>query len=205
MRFYYIPSLIRALYPKRIWSIPTSSRDIYLSFDDGPTPDITPWILEMLSQYNAKATFFCVGDNVVKHKKQYQSLLDAGHAVGNHTFNHMKGWQQPLHTYIENVELCKLEVESNLFRPPYGKIKSVQAKELLKSGYRIIMWSILTYDFDKTLNCEGAWKQIIKHTQPGSILVFHDHAKAFENLKVLLPKTLDYFSKQGYSFKAIQL
>lgn len=205
MRFYYVPSFVRALYPKRTWDIPNASNTLYLTFDDGPTPEGTSWILETLEKYNAKATFFCVGDNVIKNQNPYQRILDTGHAVGNHTFNHLKGWQQPEHIYIENVERCRMEVESNLFRPPYGKMKSAQARELLRSGYKIIMWSVLTYDFDKKLDCSTAWKQIIKHTVAGSIIVFHDHAKAFENLKVLLPKTLEYFSAKGYTFKKIEL
>ena len=204
MRLYHTLWLFRKFYPKDVvWDVPAKSKTLYLTFDDGPTTEITQWILDTLEVYNAKATFFCVGENVSKHPEIYASLIDKGHAVGNHTHNHLNGWKTPIEPYIENVVLARERIQSNLFRPPYGKIKPVQAKTLKKMGYRIILWSVLSYDFDKNLDRNEAWKNIVKYSKSGSIIVFHDHLKAFENLKELLPKTLEYFKSKGYSFEKI--
>ncbi len=183
--------------------MPTRNKTIYLSFDDGPTPEITDWILDMLDQYQAKATFFCVGENVSKYPDKFSEIKKRGHAVGNHTYNHLNGWKTNTEKYVENVIVANDVIQSRLFRPPYGRIKKVQLKLLQNLNYKIILWSVLTYDFDKNLDKNMAWNQIVRHTRTGSILVFHDHIKAFENLKKLLPKTLEYFSAKGFIFEKI--
>ena len=188
-----------------IWDIPsTQNKILYLTFDDGPTTAATHWILSALDEYSAKATFFCVGENVAKHPEIYAALTDKGHAVGNHTYNHLNGWKTETADYINNVAKAGGLIQSRLFRPPYGKIKRSQARALKYKGFHIILWSVLTYDFDKGLNTDDAWENILKYTRPGSIIVFHDHLKAFDNLRELLPKTLEYFKLQGYVFKKIE-
>jgi len=206
MRLYHTPWLFRKFYPKDVlWQIPSKDKILYLTFDDGPTTEITEWILEVLDAHNAKATFFCVGENVAKNPEIYKSIIEKGHTVGNHTYNHLNGWQTGLVDYVENTGKAKDLVKSNLFRPPYGKIKRSQARLLNNLGYDIILWTVLTYDFDKNLDKNEAWEKIVKYSKPGSILVFHDHVKAFENLKELLSKTLTYFTSQGYKFEKISL
>ena len=204
MRLYHTPWLFRIFYPKDVvWDIPAKNKILYLTFDDGPTTEITQWILSTLEAYNAKATFFCVGENVSKHPDIYASIIEKGHSVGNHTNNHLNGWKTGIRSYIENVVLAKKQILSKLFRPPYGKIKPTQAKVLRCMGLYIILWSVLTYDFDKTLDKNETWEKIVKYSKPGGILVFHDHLKAFENLKELLPKTLEYFNSEGFTFEKI--
>jgi len=178
---------------------------LYLTFDDGPTTEITNWLLSTLDKYNARATFFCVGENVAKHPEIYDRLIEKGHAVGNHTYNHLNGWKTGIVDYAENVSKAKDLINSKLFRPPYGKIKRSQARLLNNLDYDIILWSVLTYDFDKKLDKKEAWKKIVKYSKPGSIIVFHDHVKAFENLKELLPKTLEYFQSKEFTFEKIIL
>jgi len=206
MRLYYTPWLFRKFYPKEvIWQIPTKKKILYLTFDDGPTTEVTNWILSILDEYNAKATFFCVGENVAKYPEICSELIDKSHAIGNHTYNHRNGWKTGIVDYAENTAKAKSLIKSNLFRPPYGKIKRSQARLLNNLGYDIILWTVLTYDFDKNPDKNEAWEKIVKYSKPGSILVFHDHLKAFENLKELLPKTLAYFASLGYKFEKIPL
>jgi len=189
-----------------VWDMPSEkAKTLYLTFDDGPTEEVTHWILNTLEEYNARATFFCVGGNVARHPEIYEALLDKGHAIGNHTYNHLNGWKTKTADYIGNVAKAAELIQSRLFRPPYGKIKPSQAKALKNKGFQIILWSVLTYDFDRGLDTSEAWKNILKYTLPGSILVFHDHVKAFENLRELLPKTLAHFQSQGYIFEKISL
>ncbi len=207
MRFYHTPWLFRKLYPKdMVWNMPSKkNKTLYLTFDDGPTIEVSHWILNTLGECNAKATFFCVGENVAKHPEIYATLIDKGHAIGNHTYNHLNGWKTGTTDYIMNVAKAHKLIQSRLFRPPYGKIKRSQAKVLKYMGFHTVLWSVLTYDFDKELNREDAWKNILKYTLPGSIIVFHDHLKAFDNLKELLPKTLEHFTSRGYIFEKISL
>ncbi len=206
MRMYFIPRFLRFIYAnKAIWKIPSRRKIIYLTFDDGPTSAITPWILDSLAQYNARATFFCVGDNVVKHAEIFNQITDRGHSVGNHSFHHLNGWKTRADKYLEDVLEAADVIPGKLFRPPYGRIRFSQSRLLNDLGYKIILWTVLSYDFDKHLDLETAWQKIVKHTSPGSIIVFHDHQKAFENLKELLPKTLKYYSKKGFVFEKISL
>ncbi|WP_066223531.1 polysaccharide deacetylase family protein [Formosa haliotis] len=199
-----IPKLIKGIYPNYIWDMPfLDKKTIYLTFDDGPNPEITPWVLKTLKTYNAKATFFCIGDNVRKYPDIFKSVLADGHAVGNHTFNHLKGWKTNTEDYIHNVEKAAQLIPSKLFRPPYGKIKRKQAKLLIAQGYQIIMWSIITFDWDTNLAEENCFKNAIKHTENGHIIVFHDSLKAAKNMQYALPKVLAHFSEKGYDFKAL--
>ncbi len=196
------PLLLRRIYASLTWRIAGTERRIFLTFDDGPIPEITPWVLGQLKTYNAKATFFCIGDNVKKHHSIFDEIKDAGHGIGNHTFHHINGWKSSLNEYVEDTKNCNELVDSNLFRPPYGRIKRSQIKSLLPD-YKIIMWDVLSRDFDKTLSIDKGFQYIKKHVRPGSIIVFHDSVKAWPRLKELLPLTLDYFSKAGYSFEKI--
>lgn len=197
------PALLRSLTRKKlIWDIPNNPGKIFLSFDDGPIPEITPKVLDILEQFNAKATFFCVGENVEKHPEVYQQVLDDGHATGNHTFHHLNGWKTSVEEYIRDVDKCKALVNSPLFRPPYGRIRPSAIKHLRKD-YQIIMWSVLTGDYDKTLTPEKVLRNAIDHTTDGSIVVFHDSLKAADNLFFALPRFLKYFTEKGYTFEHI--
>ena len=201
---YKTPKILRWFYPNLIWNIPTEEKVLYLTFDDGPIPQVTEWVLTELNKFNAKATFFCIGENIQKHPEIFQRILKDGHMVGNHTFNHVKGWNTKNDEYFKNVKKCDKLTESILFRPPYGRIKKSQIKHLEKD-YKIVMWSILTWDFLKNLDKDYALRTAIKQTKRGDIIVFHDSLKAEENLKYLLPKWLKYFSEKGFEFKTINV
>lgn len=197
------PYLVRKLYRSLVWRIPTVEKKVYLTFDDGPIPDVTPWVLEMLEQYKAKATFFCIGENVEKHPTIYQQIINGGHAVGNHTFNHLKGWKTTNVNYYNNIEKCAGLVSSNLFRPPYGQIKKSQIKDL-KSYYSIIMWDVLSYDFDQSISPGKCLSNVLRYTREGSIIVFHDSLKAQSNLKYTLPKLLEHLCLKGFTLKVLE-
>ncbi len=196
--------LIKRIFSNYVWDIPTVEKKVYLTFDDGPTPEITAWVLNQLKAFDAKATFFCIGDNIRKYPDIFNSILLNGHTIGNHTFNHYNGWKTKTFNYIENVQLCKEAIQQlttdnrQLFRPPYGKIKNAQAKALIASGYKIIMWDILSADFDTTITPEKCLENVLKNVAPGSIIVFHDSAKAFKNLEYTLPRTLQFLKDNQY-------
>ena len=196
-------TLLASLTKNLIWSVKTDKKEVFLTFDDGPIPVVTPWVVETLEKYKAKATFFCVGDNVKKNQDVYQLILDKGHKIGNHTMNHLNGWTNFNKTYFENIEKCDNLIHSNLFRPPYGKIKPTQIN-YLKKKYKIIMWDVLTKDYDESLAGEDCFEKVHKNCKPGSIVVFHDSLKAEKRLRIALPKTLDYLSKEGYTFSSLQ-
>jgi len=196
------PRFIQNLFPNFTWRVPTQEKVLYLTFDDGPIPEITPWVVEQLAEYQAKATFFAVGDNVQKYPEIFQQVLDAGHEVGNHTFNHLKGWSADNIPYFHNVRRCAQLVKSELFRPPYGKLKPKQA-QFLQRHYTIVMWDVLSGDFDENLSKEDCYQNVIRKSKPGSIIVFHDSQKAKEKLQYTLPKVLQYFSDLGYRFEAV--
>ena len=224
-----IPSFIRFFFPKRLWKIATEEKILYLSFDDGPIPEITPWVLQQLKKYNAEATFFCIGDNIKKHPQIFQMLISEGHSIGNHTFNHLNGWKTSSETYLKNSFLAEeaitagseLQTEKRkerkekgeesrpgnvkLFRPPYGKMTGRQARLLQQRNYRIVMWDVLSRDYSKDILAEKCFKNVVKHTRPGSIIVFHDSLKAEKNLRAVLPRMLEYYSSKGYEFHKIQL
>lgn len=178
------------------------TKTVYLTFDDGPIPEATPWVLDQLQEYNAKATFFCVGENVRKYPKIYQRILDEGHTVGNHTYNHLNAWKTKKHTYLSNVEEASEVIDSKLFRPPYGKLTPALSKKIAED-YDIIMWDILSGDFDSNISAEKCLSNVKKNAREGSIIVFHDSIKAIDKLKVVLPHVLAYFSDQGIEMKAI--
>ncbi len=205
------PFLLPLIYRDVTWRIPTERKEIYLTFDDGPIPEITEAVLEILSNHKATATFFCIGDNIRKNPSVYKKISEGHHAFGNHTFNHLKGWRTDNGTYLENIKLCEeyLNHDSQdtqrkrLFRPPYGQIRKSQIAEL-KREFEIIMWDVLTQDYSKTLSPDRCLKGTIAATRSGSIVVFHDSIKAQRNLLYALPRFLDHFSNLGYSFKAIK-
>lgn len=197
------PNFIRKIYPNNIvWDIP-SANSIFLTFDDGPHPTITPIVLNMLKEYNTKATFFCVGDNVVKYPNIFTQIITDGHAIGNHTFNHLNGWFTPNKIYIENVNNATQYIQSRLFRPPYGRLKIQQAKQLHQQGFKIIMWSLLSGDFDTQLSPKQCWRNIKKNIFPGSIIVFHDSEKSFNRLQYALSCTLEFCKQQGWNCELI--
>jgi peptidoglycan/xylan/chitin deacetylase (PgdA/CDA1 family) len=206
MKFYWVKThwLVKKLFPEYIWSIPVSSKTVYLTFDDGPTPEITEWVLNQLEQFNAKATFFCIGNNIAHNREIFDKTVAAGHAVGNHTYNHVNGWHTEDQTYLENVSKCETEIgNKGLFRPPYGKLNRKQSKALRGQGYKIIMWDVLSADFDQDITKEKCLDNVIKNIRPGSIIIFHDSVKASPNLKYALPKTLQYLAANGYNCAAI--
>jgi peptidoglycan/xylan/chitin deacetylase (PgdA/CDA1 family) len=198
------PRILKSFYSPFVWEIPTEEPVIYLTFDDGPIPDVTEWVLEQLDKYLAKATFFCIGDNVRKYPDVFIQMLAKGHSIGNHTFNHLKGWNTDDRTYLNNVKQCNeiLPVETTLFRPPYGRIKLSQAYPLL-NDYHIVMWDVLTGDFEKYLSAERCLEKTLKYTKAGSIVVMHDSLKAWRNMSYVLPRMLDHFAQLGYRFEAL--
>ena len=197
------PAIIQNLFPGFVWRKPTSDKVLYLTFDDGPIPVITPWVLQQLEKYKAKATFFCVGDNVRKYPEVFSSVKDAGHTVGNHTFNHLSGWNTETSPYLDNVEACAELIESNLFRPPYGRIKPSQANALQKE-YEIVMWDVLSGDFDEKITGAECLRNVKNGVKNGSVIVFHDSQKAFPRLQYVLPRVLEHYAKAGFTFKAIK-
>lgn len=189
--------------------MPTDQREIFLTFDDGPVPGPTEFVLETLAQYQAKATFFCIGDNIRKHPDIFEKVIAGGHAVGNHTFNHLKGWSTKTDVYLDNLRRCDEQIaahtkySSPFFRPPYGRITSPQIRKI-RSSHRIIMWDVLTYDYSKSVTPAVCLRRSIRATRPGSIIVFHDSLKASPNMMPTLPAYLDHFSSLGYRFKALE-
>ena len=196
------PSFIQSLFPNLTWRLPSNSNKLYLTFDDGPIPDVTDWVLDILHQHQAKATFFCVGENVEKHPSIFTRIKAEGHSIGNHTFHHINGWQTKTEEYYQDIRKCAKLVDSNLFRPPYGRMKPSQVN-MLKHQYQIVMWDILTGDFDPTLDPDICYQNIIDKTKSGSILVFHDSLKAAPILRKVLPQVLQHYSELGYTFEAI--
>lgn len=208
MRLYFIktPRILKRLFAKYTWSFFSTQKEIFLTFDDGPIPEVTEFVLDQLNEFNAKATFFCIGDNIRKYPAVFSRIVNEGHSVGNHTFNHLNGWKNSNTAYIDNINRCEnllSHQKTKLFRPPYGKIKRKQAKQLLANGYKIIMWDVLSADFDPTITKEKCLQNVLRNVENGSIIVFHDSIKASDKLYYVLPKVLEEFSLQGYKFKAI--
>ena len=203
------PWWLKMLYPQMVWNKSRQEKTIYLTFDDGPIPKVTPWVLKTLKVYNAKATFFCIGDNIQKHPEIFAQLEADGHTIGNHTQNHLKGWAVADEIYLDNIKQCSKWMDSYLFRPPYGRIKRSQIREIQNSkfktqnrdqAFKIIMWDVLSGDFDTQLSPEKCLQNVLKYTNNGSIIVFHDSLKAWERLAYVLPKALEFWQKEGYSF-----
>ncbi len=203
------PNFVKKIFSSLTWHITTEEKNIYLTFDDGPTPEITNWVLNELEKYNAKATFFCIGKNITNHTNIFKTILEKGHRIGNHTNNHLNCWEKNTNTYIKNLEQAQkvinlnTDVQEKIFRPPYGKLTNKIRKKILKKGYKIIMWDVLSGDFDSKISNEKCLKNVLKNTENGSIIVFHDSIKASEKLKYVLPKTLKHFSEKGFTFKSI--
>lgn len=214
MSFYFTktPNIIQRFFKDYVWSFPTSKKNIYLTFDDGPTPEITEWTLNTLKEFNAKATFFCIGKSIENHPQIFKQIVSEEHSIGNHTHNHLNGWKNSNATYIKNIEKTEetfkhfntSTFQQKLFRPPYGKIKPNQAKKIRRKGYKIVLWDVLSGDFDQSISKEKCLKNILKNTKKGSIIVFHDSVKASKNMKYVLPKVLAYFSEKGFVFDSIR-
>lgn len=216
MNFYWIKtnSLIKRIFSNYIWDIPNMENKIYLTFDDGPIPEVTEWVLELLKEHQIKATFFCIGKNIQKHPAIFNKIISNGHAVGNHTFNHLNGWSISTEDYLDNINLCKSEMSKHeskilnlpfaFFRPPYGKIKTTQSKKLRRLGYKIIMWDVLSADFDQSITPEKCLENVIQNTRSGSVIVFHDSIKAFKNLEYTLPKSIAILKQKGFEFDIIR-
>lgn len=205
--FYLVrsPWWLKKIYSRLVWSIPTKEKVLYLSFDDGPHPVATPFVLDELKKYQARATFFCIGKNVQEYPQIYRRLLLEGHRVGNHTQNHLNGWKTDDKKYLENIRDAARLIDSNLFRPPYGRISAFQSS-LLRSepfDYKIIMWEVLSADFDRALTAQLCARNVIHHARKGSIVVFHDSEKAWDRLREALPMVLKHFSGLGYRFEGI--
>lgn len=190
-----------------IWDIPLGKEkpSVYITFDDGPHPVITPFVLEQLRRYNAKATFFCVGNNVAKYPETYKMLLAEGHKPANHTYNHLNGWKTTNNHYLKNIEQAARHIDSLLFRPPYGRIKLSQCRKLhkLHPDWKVCMWDVLSGDFDTTISAEQCAQNVLTHIQPGSIVLFHDSEKAKGNMQYALPKVLQYCADKGWDMKVI--
>lgn len=199
------PIIYRVLYPNAIWRIPVPyKKTVYLTFDDGPIPEVTPWVLDILDKYNVKATFFCVGDNVRKFGHIYEEILKRGHTVGNHTFHHLQGWLNRSSTFLNDTDQAKELIHSNLFRPPHGHMIFPQPTLLKKKGYKIIMWDVVTRDYSKYMTPEQVLDNVKTYTRDGSIIVFHDSLKAEVNMKYALPKAIEWLIEQGYTFELVK-
>jgi peptidoglycan/xylan/chitin deacetylase (PgdA/CDA1 family) len=207
------PFFLPLLFPSLLWRVPTKANELYLTFDDGPVTGPTEFALQALATFSAKATFFCIGDNIRKHPDIFKRILMQGHAVGNHTFNHLNGWKNTVNHYIHNIKTCDTEMVkslgtqkttfvTDLFRPPYGRITPKQI-QLLKSDYRIVMWDVLSVDYNKDLSPEACLRNTIRAARPGSIIVFHDSVKAEKNMTYALPRVLDHFTNEGFVFKSL--
>lgn len=204
MYFVKTPKLVQALMPAYLWNVPTEEKILYLSFDDGPIPEVTPWVLDTLRAYGAKATFFCVGENVQRHPAIFRRLLAEGHSAGNHTFNHLNGWHTDNRVYFNNIRHCARLVRSNLFRPPYGRLLPAQ-RAFLERHYHIVMWDVLSGDFDARISAEQCLENVLNHARPGSIVVLHDSLKTDAKLRFMLPRLLDHFTTEGYRFDALPM
>ena len=196
------PWFYRVLFPGVTWRIPTTPKSVYLTFDDGPIPEVTPWVLDTLDKYRVKATFFCVGDNVRKHPKTYQMILARGHQVGNHTFNHIQGLRFWTKNYRANIEKAATYIQSNLFRPPHGHMRFPQVIALRKL-YRIIMWDVVTRDYNPNMTPDEVFNVVKKYTRNGPIIVFHDSLKAEKNMREAMPRSIEWLLERGYEFKTL--
>ena len=210
--FIKIPIWVQWIFPQRIWSFKKIPDTVYLTFDDGPIPSVTPWVLSELKKHNAKATFFCVGDNIAKNQSILESIISEGHAIGNHTYNHLNGWKTETTEYIKNIQKTQQLVndidplqKGPLFRPPFGKLTSTQSRELQKLGYKIIMWDVLSQDFDPNISNETCLQNVIKNIKVGSIIVFHDSLKSEKKLRYILPRVLEFVDSKGWKCDEIVL
>ena len=206
MRLITTPKILRLFYPSFLWEMPKGEKKLYLTFYDGPHPTITPQVLEILKKFNAKATFFCIGNNVNKYKETFELIKKEGHSVGNHTFNHERGWKTKTSDYIKSVKEADALIQSPLFRPPHGRIKSSQIRAIKNlrisesQNLKIVAWTVISYDWDKSLSPEDCFNNVIKNSDDGSIIVFHDSEKAVDNMIPALTKVLEYYTDKGFTF-----
>ncbi|MDR3118155.1 MAG: polysaccharide deacetylase family protein [Mediterranea sp.] len=196
------PEIIRALYPKAVWRMDPTEKAVYLTFDDGPIPGITPWVLDVLDRSGIKATFFMVGDNVCKYPDTFRMVVERGHRIGNHTFNHIRGFGFSTRSYLENTDKANETMKTDLFRPPHGRMRWGQY-HLLRKHYKIVMWDLVTRDYSKRVNKEQVFEIVKKYTRNGSIITFHDSLKAEKNIKYALPRSIEWLKEQGYAFKLL--
>lgn len=196
------PEPLKPLFRDLVWSVKEPGRRVFLTFDDGPIPEVTPWVLDALAVHGAKATFFCIGRNVAKEPALFQRLQSEGHAVGNHTHDHLNGWQSSQRAYLRNVLRCQALTGTTLFRPPYGRITAGQSRAL-KERFHIVMWDVLSADFDERIDGERCYRNVVDHVAPGSIIVFHDSLKAAPRLRYALPRVLERLTQEGYSMEAL--
>ena len=205
--FYFVktPVLIKKLYHECLWDVKTTENILYLTFDDGPTPRVTPFVLDILKNYNAKATFFCIGKNVKECFDTYRQVISDGHKPGNHTFNHLNGWKTSDKKYLEDIKEAANIIDAEFFRPPYGRITKFQLKALQGEKFKLktMMWDVLSGDFDIKVSSENCYLNVVNNVKPGSIIVFHDSVKAFPRLEYALPRVLNFFSERGFQFKIL--
>ena len=185
------------------WHGNRGEKTVYLTFDDGPTPLVTDYVINLLSQYGFKATFFCIGDKVDRYPETYKLLESKGHRIGNHTYHHLNAWTTNKNTYLNDIDECRKVVDTKLFRPPYGRITPAVTKRLIEKGYKIVLWDVLSGDFDQSRTSESCLKNLKKNTRNGSVIVFHDSDKSFEKLKVILPEYLAFLKEKGWNSKSI--
>jgi peptidoglycan/xylan/chitin deacetylase (PgdA/CDA1 family) len=197
------PKLLIHSMKKIVWNLPTDEKVMYLTFDDGPIPDNTEWILETLEKYNAKATFFCVGHNVQKYPSLFEKITNKDHTVGNHTFNHLNSWKNSAPIYLQNIDMAAKFIDSNLFRPPYGKLK-MNVLKAIRNDYQIVLWDVLSRDFDRGISPEQCAANVIKSAKNGSVIVFHDNYKASANLRFALPSVLEHYTALGFRFESLE-
>lgn len=208
MRYFVkTPWLLKKIFSSYCWSIDTSEKILYLTFDDGPHPTVTSFVLDELKKHKASATFFCIGKNVAAFPDVYKRILEEGHTVGNHTHNHLNGWKTKNQVYLEDISKASGYIDSSLFRPPYGRIKLSQSNRLSlfmkKQNTKVVMWDVLSGDFDLSISPEYCAENVLRSSKPGSIIVFHDSSKAFPRIKYALPKTLQFFGERGYRFQTV--
>lgn len=203
MYFVKTPFWLKKIFSSYSWEVRTGEKELYLTFDDGPHNIATPFVLQQLEQFDAKATFFCIGKNVILHPEIHAAILKKGHTIGNHTHNHLNGWKVNTKDYSTDVDEASKHISSRLFRPPYGRITNSQGKVLLCKDFKVIMWDVLSGDFDKNITVEKCATNVIRNARKGSIIVFHDSEKAYNNLNYALPKVLEHFSEKGYVFKSL--
>ncbi|MFL9843134.1 polysaccharide deacetylase family protein [Flavobacterium rhizosphaerae] len=210
MKWYWVKTgkIVKKLFSGYVWDKTVTGNTVYLTFDDGPTPGITTWILELLKQHDIKATFFCIGKNITANPKLFEQVAAEGHSIGNHTYNHVNGWHTDYKEYIDDMEACEATIANKvpvqkLFRPPYGKMKRKQGNFIRKKGYKIIMWDVLSADFDQSITPLQCLENVINNATAGSIIIFHDSLKAEKNLRFALPKTIETLKQKGYNFAAL--
>lgn len=197
------PWIYRSFFPGAIWRLPAQKKCVYLTFDDGPIPEVTPWVLDVLDKYNVKATFFCVGDNVRKYPDTYRMVLERGHLTGNHTFNHIQGIHSASPDYLKNVQKAAEVIDSKLFRPPHGHMRVPQLRSL-REQYKVVMWDVVTRDYSPHMTPAGVFNAVKRYTRNGSIIVFHDSLKAEKNMRTAMPQSVEWLLEQGYEFKVFE-